>query len=516
VARAVGFVGKPTERMLELSSSISLAGTPKYHSPQMKLDTSPDRSPRSPTRSARGAIHPTPKLADVNNLGDVEIPHHLQRCLKQLRATADALGETTHNLHCFTQGELFTADKKARVLVQAQRDTLRDLTFFCEREIRFLKSKAMDATRASPSSGAFNSSLTGSASAVRPRGGGAADAGCIALYGALTATARSHGASSAAIFSGSHGESLDLLALIRSQPIDAINCGVESDIFRVCQTVAKLKCAVNLFPQSTPTGLSESHDKVVLDYSSLLGAPIFSPVSPSLVMGVVVLWDKVPVPGNPLRGFSRQDEAATERLAAQAAQLMALFNLGGHTAAGMRISPLAWEGMWTAGTSLPTVLCTGAVNPPPRRFVFRHDGEKATSVFEQSQKEDTSVRHVIDSVSAFQDMSQYAEQLQKDVAALQQQLAAQRADVSDAERQKHESFAQAESAIRCANLMRIANERLLRNTFVQRIPQDDVIVASAADLVAPVQQGYTFIASPPAAGRTGPKSAKRTVALKRN
>jgi hypothetical protein len=317
-------------------------------------------------------------------------------------------------------------------------------------------------------------------------------------------------------------DALDLLALVRSQPIDAVTCGVESDIFRTCEVVAKLKCAVNLLPIDDADGFNRpQQQESAAGAPSLLAAPIYSPASPSLVMGVVAMWRKIAAPGSPHKGFSKQDEAACERLAAQAAQLISLFSLAGSSpSSANRMSPLSWEETWRSGTSLPTVLSAAPVNPPPRRFVFRHDGVKAATVAEQAQKNDTSVRHVIDSVSAFEDLSHYAEHLQRQVRELQAELAAVRLDIAEASKEKLESQAQAETALRCANTMRIANERLLRNTFVQRLPQDDVMTASAAELVAPVRQGYTFIASPPAAlrdsaGRTGPKSAKRSAPLLR-
>ena len=472
--------------------------------------------PRNASGSTRRNLLP---VADVNSVADTEIPPHLKRCLNQLRHAADALEDTTRNLHHFTQPELFAADTKARVLVQSQRDTLRDLTFFCEREIRFLRSKIVDVTKN------YNGGSLEPQPADRLKTG--SECGWISLYGSVAAAARCCGASSAAVFAGSSDNALDLLALVRNREITALSCGVEQDVFSMCQSVVSLRCAVNIIATTPdrPASLHDRNQHAELSYQSLVAAPIFSPVNPSLVIGVVAMWNKIPVPGNPARGFSRQDEAAVELVSCQAGQIVSMFSLGSVGSCGAeKMSPLAWETLWCAGTHQPIVLCAAPMNPAPRRFVFRHDGERASTTMEQNEKEDTKVRHVIDSSHAFSDISTLAQQLQQDVDELRAQVEAQKFVVAESIEKSVTSKQEASTAVRCANMMRIANERLLRNTFVQRIPQDDTIVAAAAELVAPVQQGYTFIASPPlavrdgaraAASLAGPQSAKRRVHLKR-
>lgn len=441
----------------------------------------------------------------VPDRGRMPFPEHVKKYFKQLEYNVNSLESLFKHVSSFTQTEAFMAGSKATTLFRAQHEVVGQLVRCCDAEIEFLSKKLADSEHRSKA--AFESPKLKSDSL-----------GWNSVYCTLASLGRVCGAGRGAIFvipsdcvvssESDFSNSLKLAAFVSSTKLTPLDKGaLHADILDIASTVAATRCSVNA--------------KAILDarrgkhgFASILACPILNPRGSGSPFGVVVLMDKIPPPGGSLAAklFSSEDEARLSHGSETLAEVLDSFGLVSTAAHLTFISPTNFENSWNVGTHEETVLRRVFQDPSPRGYVFRDDGVAPTTAARKAEMASSRQRVMISQSSQLVDTLKRCGELEDELRLVRSELATSGISISTLE-QKLEGLLQAkERTDKHADSMRLANELILRNTFVVERQRSEPYSASPP-LVGPeladhtVQKKFGNVSH--GSGAVGPQSSRR-------
>ncbi|CUG15761.1 Hypothetical protein, putative [Bodo saltans] len=435
--------------------------------PRQRTQRSASSSVRGPTLF--GTLHSLSKEEQlgedakqsvaVPDRGRMPFPEHVRQYFKQLEWNVAALESLFKRVGTFTQTEAFMAGSKATILFRAQHEVVGQLVRCCDAEIEFLSKKLADSEHRSRA--AFESPKQKSD-----------QVGWNSVYCSLTALGRICGAARGAVFvipsdcvvtSGTDfARSLKLAAFVSSTKLTPLDKGaLHADILDIASTVAATRCSVNA--------------KAIVDsrrgkhgFSTILACPILNPKGSGSPFGVVALMDKIPPPGGCLTSklFSVEDEARLSHGAEALAEILDSFGLISSSTTLSFISPTNFENTWNVGTHDDTVLRRVFQDPAPRGYIFRDDGVAPATAARRAEMASSRQRVMISHSSQLVDTLKRCEELEDELLRLRSKLSEKESGIDLLENRLADVVREKERTDKHADSMRLANELILRNTFV--------------------------------------------------
>jgi hypothetical protein len=386
-------------------------------------------------------------------------PRHVRQYFRQLEANVDSLERLFKNVSTFTQTEAF----------RAQHDAVAQLVKCCEVEIDFLSKKLGDSEQRSQApfeSPKDKSSLVGWNS----------------VYCNLASLGRVCGAGRAAIFVIPAGcvvssdaelaKAMKLSSFVSSAKLTPLEKGaLHADVLEIAVTVASTRCSVNA---KAVVGSRRAKQ----GFSTILACPILNPRGSGSPFGVVVLMDKVPPPGGSFSSkmFSAEDEARLSHGAELIAEVLDSFSLISASPASF-LSPTNFENTWNVATHEDTVLRRVFQDAPHRGYIFRDDGVAPTTAARHTEMTSSRQRVMISHSSQIVDALKRCEDLESDLKMARDALSVRAAEIASLEERLVGVVHDRDRTRKSADGMRMANELILRNTFV--VANGDQIAANS-------------------------------------
>lgn len=412
----------------------------------------------SPSREVRLGEDARQSVA-VPDKKSTPFPEHVTQYFRQLESNVESLERLFKRVGTFTQTEAFMVGSKATILFRAQHEALAQLVRCCEAEIEFLSKKLADSEQRSLA--AFESPKNKSDVI-----------GWNSIYCTLASLGRVCGAGRGAVFiipagcvvscDGELAKSMRLAAFVSSTKLTPLDKGaLHADILDIASTVAATRCSVN-------AKAVEDSRRAKHGFATILACPILNPRGSGSPFGVVVLMEKIP----PLRGssaakmFSAEDEARLSHGAETLAEMLDSFGLIASSSLASFVSPTNFENIWNVATHENTVLRNSFQDPPPRGYIFRDDGVAPTTAAKRAEMTLSRQRVMISHSSQLIDTLKRCEELENELKTLRELLLGKEGEIHSLDHQLVDVINDKERTRKRADAMRMANELILRNTFV--------------------------------------------------
>lgn len=441
-------------------------------------------------------------LRAEKNAGKVSVPHrteptippHLSTAFRQLKNNLDSLENLFRHISTCTQTEIYLSSMKGNTLFDQQRNILSDIVKCSEAEIKFLTAKLLDSNSkeqdifATPQQ---KSTLIGWQT----------------IYGMLSVTAVNCHAEQAALFvldATSSSSGLRLASFVSTDKLTPLADGsLQVDILEIAEAVVRTKCSVNARAPvvQRATQISLPHQQAKSGYQTIFCCPVFRE---SVVIGALTLLNHRPLnPTAPVRLFTVEDEARAVHCAENVSQMFTFFQLLEKPAF---LSPTNWENTWIIATHGESVLGNFSNEITSKSFVYRDDGSAPTTSAKQVELQTSKQRAAIPPTVHLKDLLTDRNEAVRRISALEEALLQRDIRIQQLESSLVDTKYVAETACKGAETMRMANERLLRQSFVPEGYHDSDPAIDSYQIPIPVKLPSAF--KKPSSS-VGPKSARR-------